>query len=152
MNYFAKFVLLPLMSLFMIASLIACNPSGAGDEPDLDGTSWILQQFGPAGAETAVLPNAALTLNFDGDQINGHAGCNSYFAEVTIGTDGRVTFGMMGSTLMACADEAMMQQESAFWATLAQANRYTVAGNQLTLHTPDGSLTFVAATSNGTSN
>ena len=110
---------------------------------ELEGSSWVLESFGPNDNQTAVLPNTELTLNFDGSQINGNAGCNSYFADATINDDGSLAFGLMGSTLMACLDEDVMQQESDFLATLAQATSYTIADNRLTLYTEDGSLEFV---------
>lgn len=97
-------------------------------------------------SQTAVLPDTELTLNFDGDQINGLAGCNSYFAEVTINEDGTLSVGLVGSTLMACMNEDVMQQESDFLAALGEVTSYTLSGNRLTLHTADGSLEFVAAT------
>jgi hypothetical protein len=52
----------------------------------------------------------------------------------------------MGSTLMACMDEDVTQQESDFLAALAQVTSYTLSGDRLTLHTEEGSLEFVAAT------
>lgn len=123
-------------------------PSTPGSRPEsseLQGTSWILTSFGPNDNQTAVLPDTELTLNFDGEQINGSAGCNSYFADVAV-EDGTLSVGLVGSTLMACMDEGVMQQESEFVSMLAEATRYTLRGNRLTLHTDRGSLQFVAAT------
>ncbi|MEZ4591609.1 MAG: META domain-containing protein [Chloroflexota bacterium] len=124
---------------------VSTSPEVQPEGSSLPGTSWVLASFGPTDNQTAVLPNTELTLNFDGAQINGNAGCNSYFADATINDDGSLSFGMMGSTLMACLDEDVMQQESDFLAALAQATSFTLAGNQLMLYTPDGSLTFMAA-------
>ena len=56
-----------------------------------------------------------------------------------------MTVGMLASTLMACADEAMMQQEADFMAALGQVTSYTLSGSQLTLQTADGVLNFEAA-------
>jgi len=118
---------------------------------ELQGTHWVLTTFGPNDNQTAVLPDTELTLNFEGEQINGSAGCNSYFADVSIEEDGKVSVGLVGSTLMACLDEEVTQQEGDFLATLAQVTSYTLSGNRLTLHTNDGSLQFVAATMHETS-
>jgi heat shock protein HslJ len=123
------------------------RPEGSSE---LQGTSWVLTTFGPNDNQTAVLPDTELTLNFDGEQINGSAGCNSYFADVTIEDDGTLSVGLVGSTLMACMDEGVMQQESNFLAALAQATSYSLSGNRLTLHTENGSLAFVAATTHET--
>ena len=52
---------------------------------------------------------------------------------------------------MACLDEEVMAQESAFLAALAQATSYTQSGMRLMLHGDDGSLEFVAASMHETS-
>ena len=154
MKFQNKFVNLLIMSFLLLLAMAACTPSGsAGDvEPDvesgasLEGTSWVLDEFGPENELTAVLPNTPITLNFADGGINGAAGCNSYFAEVTFEGDGTLSVGLVGSTLMACLDEEVMQQESDFLAMLAEVTGYTLRGNRLTLHTENGSLAFVAAT------
>lgn len=120
----------------------AVPPAAQPEGNELPGTSWILTSFGPNDNQTAVLPNTELTLNFEGDQINGSSGCNSYFADVTVEADGKLAVGLVGSTLMACLDEDVTQQESDFLATLSQATSYTLSGNELTLHTDDSSLIF----------
>ncbi|MCB8926789.1 MAG: META domain-containing protein [Ardenticatenaceae bacterium] len=131
---------------------VATTPEPRPEGSTLEGPTWMLVSFGPNDNQTAVLPNTELTLNFDGAQINGDAGCNSYFADATINDDGSLEFGPMGSTLMACMDEAVMQQESDFLAALSEATSYTLSGNRLTLHTPDGSLEFVPASMPETTN
>ncbi len=115
------------------------------DSGSLDGTNWNLVSLGVAESVTAVLPDSTPTLNFAEGQVSGNASCNSYSGEVTLGEDGAMTVGMLASTLMACADEAMMQQEADFMAALAQVTSYTLSGSQLTLQTPDGVLNFEAA-------
>jgi heat shock protein HslJ len=147
MTFQSKFVKVLMISFLLMLMLAACSRAGSGNgvEPGLEGTSWILEEFGPVGELTAVLPNTEPTLNFEDGQINGHASCNSYFGEVTFGDDGTMTVGMLGSTLMACMDEAMMQQEADFMAALGQVTSYTLSGSQLTLHTPDGVLNFEAS-------
>ena len=126
----------------------AVTPTATPHQQDselLQGTSWVLESFGPMDNVTAVLPNSAPTLNFEAGQVNGNASCNSYSGEVTLDEDGTMTVSMLVSTLMACADQAMMQQEADFMAALAQVTSYTLSGSQLTLQTPDGVLNFEAA-------
>jgi heat shock protein HslJ len=134
--------LVAIVSQKAVAATPETRPEGSSE---LQGTSWVLTAFGPNDNQTAVLPGTELTLNFDGEQINGLAGCNSYFADVTIEEDGTLSTGLVGSTLMACLDEDVMQQESEFLAALAEATGYTLRGNRLTLHNENGSLEFVAA-------
>jgi heat shock protein HslJ len=47
-----------------------------------------------------------------------------------------MTFGPLGSTRMACA-EAVMNQESRYLAALAGAERYSIDGSVLLVHTKD---------------
>ena len=116
-------------------------PTQLPEGNNLQGTSWILTEFGPSDNLTAVLPDSEVTLNFDGEQINGSAGCNSYFGDVTV-EDSSLSVGLIGSTLMACADEDISQQEADFLAALGQANAYTLEDNQLTLQYEGGILIF----------
>ncbi len=125
---------------------VSPTPVSRPESNELQGTHWVLTTFGPNDNQTAVLPDTELTLNFDGEQINGTAGCNGYFADVSIEADGKLSVGLVESTVMACLGENVMQQESDFLAMLAEATSYTLSGSGLTLHTNDGSLTFVAAT------
>lgn len=134
--------LVEVVSQTAVATTPEAQPEGSNE---LDGTHWNLISYGPMDNVTAVLPDSAPTLNFAAGQANGNASCNSYSGEVTLGEDGTMTVGMLASTLMACADQAMMQQEADFMAALAQVTSYTLSGSQLTLQTPDGVLNFEAA-------
>lgn len=83
---------------------------------------------------------AAQTLVFDGKKVSGKAGCNRFFGTVKI--DGKkVDFGPLGSTLMAC-EQAVMDDEQAFLQVLDTANKAVVKGNKLTISGPDGKLVF----------
>lgn len=130
---------------------VSTTPVSRPEINELQGTQWVLTAFGPNDNQTAVLPNTELTLNFDGEQINGTAGCNGYSADVSIEADGKLSVGLVESSVMACLGKNVMQQESDFLAMLAEATSYTLSGNRLTLLTNDGSLTFVAATMHETS-
>lgn len=146
-----KLVKIIMISFLLVLAVVGCSAADDGVEPEvessisLEGTSWVLVSFGPTDNVTAVLPDSEPTLNFEEGQVNGHASCNSYSGEVTLGEDGTMTVGMLASTLMACADEAMMQQEADFMTALSQVTSYTLSGSQLTLHTADGVLNFVVA-------
>ena len=118
-------------------------PTQLPEGNNLQSTSWILTEFGPSDNLTAVLPDSEVTLNFDDGQINGSAGCNSYFGDVTV-EDGSLSVGLIGSTLMACVDDGIGQQEADFLAALGQANAYTLEDNQLTLQYEGGILIFEA--------
>ena len=62
--------------------------------PPLAGTDWTMTTDG-----------VTATLQIDGDLAGGSSGCNSYFASVS--TDPGLTFGGIGSTMMACPEPQM---------------------------------------------
>ncbi len=148
-NSFAKMIVMSF--LFMFAVVGCSSPGGNGEaaEPDmesstrLDGTSWVLQEFGPDGSRTPVLPDTSVTLVFEDGRISGSANCNTYFADVTQ-SGSELSFGPIGSTRMACA-EPIMQQENNFLAAMATVNHYVVAEGQLTLTYDSGLLVFTTA-------
>ena len=70
------------------------------------GTAWRVADIEQRG----VLKDAETTLRFEtDDRVAGSGGCNRYFGAVSI--DGsRVTFGDLGSTMMACPEQVMDQE------------------------------------------
>ena len=144
-----KVINMMVMSFLFMLAVVGCSSGGASDgvEPDvesstsLDGTSWVLQEFGPDDGRTPVLPNTAVTLLFEDGRISGSANYNTFFADVTQ-EGSALSFGPIGSTRMACP-EPIMQQENDFLAAMASVNHYVVAEGQLTL-TYDGGLLFFA--------
>jgi heat shock protein HslJ len=114
--------------------------AGGPSANELDDTSWQLAEFGAADAmQTA---NGDVTLIFSpGNIIGGVSGCNSYGGSYTF--DG-TTFGVsnVASTEMACADNSLMQLESAFSAALNSATGLTMDGDELLITYPEGTLRF----------
>lgn len=158
MKFQSKFVKVLVMSFLIMMTIIACSATGAGGdvEPDIDseagsaqvdlnGTSWVLEQFGSEDSLTAVLPDSTITLNFTEEGIAGSAGCNNYFGEATQAGDS-LTFGVIGSTRRACLEEAVMAQENDYLAALATVSGFMLEDEQLTLHYEDGILVFTAQT------
>ena len=109
------------------------TPTPEGDTSVLAGTAWTLVSFGPAGAEEPVVPGSEVTLTFDAaGQAGGSGGCNSYGGSYQ--TDGdNITFGEIVSTLMACTDDALNEQESRFLAALGSASTFALEGDNLTI-------------------
>lgn len=93
---------------------------------------------------TWVLPtDNRITIEFTTDgQVNGSAGCNSYFGSYLLGGPNLIT-SPIGSTEMWCEDA--MDQEAAFLQMLQTATGLTMSENSLTIHTPDGDLQFSPA-------
>jgi heat shock protein HslJ len=131
----------------------ATTPAATGGVTESDplvNTSWQLTTFGPAGAETPVVADSTVTLEFSADgTAGGNTGCNSYGGDYTVEGD-TLSFGEMVSTLMACADETVMAQEQAYLEALQSAARFEVTADQLTIWYDDGNsqLNFAPQTAN----
>lgn len=116
----------------------AATPVPTQPPPTLDGTSWILD---------ASLANSDITLAFQAGELSGFAGCNTYTGTYTVnGSDLRI--GSLQTTQQACIPE-IMAQEQLYLTGLANAFRYTLADQQLTIFTGSASLpvllTYTAA-------
>ena len=72
----------------------------------LDGTTWTLLGFRDGDLFDPVPEGIEVTATFDGDNIGGSSGCNTYRGTFT--TDGdAVTVGPLMSTMMACEPDRM---------------------------------------------
>lgn len=110
--------------------------------PGLTSTSWELIAIGVGDTLTSPVGNTGITATFTDDgQVSGAAGCNRYFGSVTVAGD-RITFGMIATTKMACAEE-IMTQEQAFVELLGQVTNYTLDGNRLILYADGGNRTLI---------
>lgn len=122
-------------------SLASEDVIGALSISDLEGPEWILIELGweqpaPEGSE--------ITLRFVKDRVEGHTGCNSYFAGVTAGAPGEFGFNGMGTTRAACPEPAM-NLERRYLKTLAGASTYSFLGGRLVLgcETEDGHVALI---------
>jgi heat shock protein HslJ len=107
---------------------------------ELAGTSWIVISYNNGKqAVVSVAAGTVLTANFGADgKLSGSAGCNNYTASYQ--TDGnKITIGPAASTMMAC-EQAVMDQEQQYLAALSTAATYRIDGNKLELRTADGAL------------
>ncbi len=127
------------------ATPVAGEPAGeapAATTGPLAGTSWMLSQIGGV-APLASEPMPELIFDTEGG-IAGSTGCNNFFGPVTVSGE-TITFGELGSTMKACPDE-LMQQEQNFFNLMRAVTTYTIAEQSLTLSTADGqSLVFTQA-------
>ncbi len=113
----------------------------------LEGTRWRLQSMGAQGAEKTVEGNATLLLQFDpGGKVSGNGGCNTFGGGYKVSGQS-LTFSDLVSTLRACTDETVSNQESRYLKALQQARRYTLAGDSLVIEYGEGqtALNFVRA-------
>ena len=120
----------------VVIMLVACGGTG-GDS--LNGTTWELYSLG----QYAPLPGSQITLRFENGQVSGNAGCNSYGGTYQINGN-QIKFEQVISTMMACTDQSMMDQESAYLGFLGKVQSFALAEGQLQLYRSDGeTLTFV---------
>lgn len=100
---------------------------------DLNETAWILSDL----ADTPLLPDSPVTLNFTDGQLYGSDGCNRFRGGYRADVEGfRLTGGLAG-TQMACPDP-VMRQASAFIEALSAARTAQVREGRLILSDEDG--------------
>jgi len=126
----------------------AVSAPSAGAAPvagsPLDGTSWQLESYvDDQGQTQKPVAGAEPTISFEGGQANGTTGCNNYFGDYTADDD-QLSFGPTGSTMMACPDPQMTQEQT-YLIALGGVTSYTMTDEQLTMANEAGEtvLTFV---------
>jgi heat shock protein HslJ len=86
------------------------------------------------------IASTEITAAFDGQQVSGSAGCNTYSG--TYVTQGEaITISGLTSTNLVC-EEDIVDQETRYLGALEAATRYTVQGGELTLYLPGGRLVY----------
>lgn len=122
-------------TLALALALTACGASAKA--PELNGTAWNLLAINGQ----PVLEDSNPTLVFEAESAGGNGSCNNFGGEYR-SKGGALTFGPMMSTMMYC--EAVMDQESAYLAALAESATYQVLDGNLVLFNEKGQeiLTF----------
>ncbi|MFN8445887.1 MAG: META domain-containing protein [Caldilineaceae bacterium] len=141
-----------LFSLIIILLLAACAPiqanltpvatpetptpdatSSANSGDSLVNTSWQLISLGPSTAPADVLPESTITLEFkEAGEMGGNGGCNTYGGSYSVEGD-TLALQQVVSTLMACADMTVTNQEQAYLQALGTVERFELSGDSLTL-------------------
>src|SRR5688572_609579 len=126
-----------LLTLLLISlAITACSAqNGGASSASLIG-SWKLSAYGPADAPIPAVEGvgAGLTFNEDGT-VSGSSGCNGLGGDYTVEGD-QITFGEFVSTLMAC-DEPIMAQEEAAHKVMTGTATYKIEGDTLTITNND---------------
>lgn len=110
------------------------NGGGTNPPASLEGTTWLLENLNGQPAITIT----TTSLRVEGSRISGSAGCNSYSGDYTGTADGKFGAEKMYRTAVLCMPDEIMAQEGAYMAFLNKADKYSIAGNKLTLKAPDG--------------
>jgi heat shock protein HslJ len=109
-------------------------------------TSWNLVSYGTPDDQTPVIEGSSVTIAFPSNiRVEGNGGCNGYGGSYTVDGD-TITFTEVVSTLMACAEDDVTQQEADYFTALNAAASYEIAGNQLIITTSDGQELHFAST------
>ncbi len=124
------------------ASTAASAPASAG-ALDVNGTTWFLTDYiSPDGAVFTVPAAVTPMLTFEGGNISGNAGCNTFNATYTI-TGDAVEIGPIMSTKMAC-EEPMSTVEGAYLAALDAVNKVAILDDGKLQLWDDGGKTTLA--------
>lgn len=117
-----------------------------GTTTPLEGILWQLEALAdPDGNLQPALAQVKVTATFANGILGGHAGCNNYSAAYRLEGD-RLSVETIMTTMMACADDALNEQERLYLAALDAVAGYTIADGRLTLQNAAGAdvLVFVA--------
>jgi len=119
--------------LIAVLLIAACRPTPSAPPLPLEGTSWELTALDGQPP----LAGTTITATFAEGQIFGSSGCNSYFGSYTL--DGEsLRVGTVGSTMMACLEGGVMDQEIAYLSILQAVTGVRLTEGRLEMATADG--------------
>jgi heat shock protein HslJ len=122
------------------------TPQGTpGEWVSLENTHWNLVTFGPAGAGVPLVEGSTITLLLADGQAGGMGGCNSYGGTYEV-ENGNISFHEITSTLRACADQRVTEQEQRYFQTLETAESFELEGNLLRITYDNGAGMLVFET------
>ena len=122
--------------------LAACAEPSEQASVDPTGSAWSLESGTVNDEEIPIVEDHPITLVFDGDQVGGSGGCNSYFGGYAInGTE--ISFTDMGGTLMACEPVEAMDAEAMYLQAMELVDQFSASEESLTLTGEGVELNFV---------
>jgi heat shock protein HslJ len=138
------------------AAVAACSGGAATPAPsasaaasasagalELDGTSWLLTDYvSPDGAVFTVPAAVTPLLAFEGGNLTGNAGCNTFSSTYTV-TGDAIEIGPIMSTKMAC-EEPMASVEGAYLAALESIDKVAILDDGKLQLWDDGGKTTLA--------
>jgi putative lipoprotein len=121
--------------------VIVVNFQGGADTPLADapvappvppailGATWNAASIGG----TPVVRGSVSSLSIGSDmRAGGRGGCNSWFAQAQVGEQ-TIALSAVAATRMACLDDTLSAQETAFFDALARTRFWRIDGSRLTL-------------------
>lgn len=126
--------------------LTKMGASESGSPDSVENTTWVLEAYGPTGQTQAALAGQEvnLTLSAADGRISGKAGCNSYTGGYKLDGDKLTLPTPMASTMMACAED-VMKQEQAFLKLLQTAESYALSSGKLQINCAGGQVLILRA-------
>jgi heat shock protein HslJ len=131
-------VLYVILGIVILSSLAGCTGTATPTPAaTLTGNPWALVSYGDPAALIPAQSERAAQLEFTTDgKVGGNVGCNSLSGNYIISGD-KIQVSNLSTTLMACADP-LMQQEQSVSAVLNGAEKFTIEGTKLTLFAAGG--------------
>jgi heat shock protein HslJ len=130
---------LTILTIVVASALILSACAARVDLAALGGTSWTLVSYGIVDNPTPATAGIHTSLIFSTDgQVSGNLGCNSFSGNYEVKA-GKLVFGPLASTLMACPEPQMTQEGTALQ-VLTGTVRFTVAGSALTIYDISGAI------------
>lgn len=148
-----------LLAAAAVTVLAACSGTSTDEEPldeaeetaqaaetgaalDMTG-DWTLASGSTADGDIAIVDGSPISMIVAEDgSVSGNSGCNQYTTVATI-EGGDVSFGVVASTMMACADD-VMAAEAAYVGALGEVNAGQLDGGTLTLSGNGAELVYNA--------
>jgi heat shock protein HslJ len=118
------------------------SPPGASLPATLFGTTWRVQSVARRTPSLGAEP----TIAFQGGNIKGSGGCNSFGGKYDYdAATGAFALHEFGATAMACADKARTDYESLFFATMGQVSSVSTdpTSGALLLNGPAGQIVLM---------
>ncbi|MFC1976800.1 META domain-containing protein [Chloroflexota bacterium] len=140
------------LKLILMCAIVALSPclfactKAVEDADAIEDTTWVLESYGEQGNLQAVLEGTEITATFQSaeGQVNGSAGCNSYFGGYQI-DENKLSVPMMAHTEMYCVEpEGAMEQETQYLRLLSAAESYEVTEDKLQIIAGSQVLVFNA--------
>jgi heat shock protein HslJ len=127
--------------ILTVTGLLIAGCSNSVAEPNWEG-EWILRAM-DKDSEASQLVSEGITLTIDGRDGSGFSGCNTYqFSFEMVGDDRLEIRSGIRTTKKACADDSLMELETAFIAALSSSSSFTLETTELRLESTKGNLHF----------
>lgn len=127
-----------LATVVMVSLAIgSCTSSNAHDPKRLVG-EWTLTSYTNSGGEVPASTTSTSTIDFASDgKVVGTSGCNRFGGRYETAGE-TLKFSAIGMNQMMCADDSVMQQETAFTVAFQKAQTFSVDDRTLTISATDG--------------